>query len=168
MILPPYPVDLTARLTANFTVAEVFHSDTADMRGICNFPEAEEIFDLRVEAATNLAVNVLQRIRIELARAVNVSSWYRSDDVNRAVKGASGSQHLYAEAADVWVVGLSAKELFDWIRSVSAIQFDQVIVEKRVDARGGKHEWVHVSHSDIAQQRRLALTSPTSGVFIQV
>lgn len=51
-----------------------------------------------------------------------ITSGYRSPETNAATEGAArNSMHLYAKAADMYVPGLSMRDLFDtcWSRSVS-------------------------------------------------
>jgi uncharacterized protein YcbK (DUF882 family) len=55
-------------------------------------------------------------------RPLVITSGYRSPQTNEATEGAArNSMHLYAKAADVYVDGISMRDLFDacWSRSVS-------------------------------------------------
>jgi uncharacterized protein YcbK (DUF882 family) len=84
----------------------------------------------------------LQAIRTETGRAVVINSGYRCPAHNRAVGGASGSQHLHGRAADITIQGLN-------------IQAQRAICEKyfadggvgygktftHVDVRGSKARW---------------------------
>lgn len=116
------------RLSPHFTLSEL----TATSHGP-NYPGRTEI-----EALRALAVNVLEPIRVALGLAVHVNSAFRSPEVNAAVGGAPGSQHLHGEAADIWVSGLTPAELATRIVRLG-VPFDQLIVEP---------SWVHVSYRE--------------------
>ena len=121
------------KLTNNFTVAELTHSDTAKARGIDN-----SLPPYLMRNVKSLAER-LQLIRDALGVPITISSGYRCQELNRAVGGALGSQHQLALAADIHAKGYTAQELFKFI-SGSNFGFDQLILERV----GGK-EWVHIS-----------------------
>jgi hypothetical protein len=69
---------------------------------------------------------------------IRVSSGYRSASLNRSVNGATSSQHLRGEAADITVDNKEGnKKLFNLIRN--NLPFDQLIDEK-------DFTWLHVSY----------------------
>lgn len=87
------------QLSRNFSLAELTHSNTAEARGIDNTPNAAQLAELRMLATR------LQTMRDILGKPLNITSGFRAPDVNKAVKGASKSQHLYGRAADIAVSG---------------------------------------------------------------
>ena len=52
-------------------------------------------------------VDILQKIRDHFGKAVNINSGFRTPAKNKAVGGATYSQHLYGTAADISVSGVS-------------------------------------------------------------
>jgi zinc D-Ala-D-Ala carboxypeptidase len=129
--LPP------GRLSENFSLAELVHSNTAVAQGISNVPSAVSVANLQV-----LVDNVLQPLRTRLGRAVRVTSGYRNAATNRAVGGAAGSQHLIGEAADIQVPGMNPFDVAETIRQ--HFRFDQLILTAQV--RGTPSSgFVHVS-----------------------
>lgn len=120
------------KLSPNFSLAEFETSQTAARRGIEN--KVPQRYIPRIKA---LCRNVLQPLRDHLGRPVVVTSGYRCGLLNTAIGGATRSQHLYGEAADIIAVGLSITDLFETIIELD-LPYDQVIDEF------GK--WVHVSH----------------------
>lgn len=136
------------QLTDHFTLAELTRTGT----GLANVPSETETAALRA-----LAVAVLEPLRVSLGTAVNVTSGYRSSEVNAKVGGASSSQHTRGEAADIWVAGMSAEELARKIVGLG-LAFDQIIVERDHPAE----QWVHVSYCS-AKRRGEVLRKVSSG-----
>ena len=83
-------------LTKNFKLEEFTRSSTASKLGIDNTPSPQVLAKLQTLCRT-----VLQPIRDKYQKPIIVTSGYRSQVVNRAVGGASNSDHLYGCAADV-------------------------------------------------------------------
>ena len=135
------------KLTKNFSLEEMYRSDTAQRCGIDNKPQTEEV----VENLRALCLEVLQPLRDHLGKPVVVSSGYRCKDLNKKVGGVENSQHLKGEAADIKV--RDREELIDVMRYImDETDFDQLIREK-----SGSTEWVHVSHKRNGNNRRLVL-----------
>lgn len=135
---PPPAQGEPGRLSKNFTLAEMTHSNTAVAQGISNVPNATSIANLQV-----IVDRVLQPLRDRVAVAVRVTSGYRNDATNRAVGGAAGSQHRIGEAADIQVPGFTPFQIAELIRLHHP--FDQLILSNQVpgDRSAG---FVHVSY----------------------
>ena len=137
-------------LSKNFTLDELLESATARAKGISNKPS-----DVHLANLTRLCVTVLQPMRERLGRAISITSGYRSEALNKAVGGVQptdkkrGSQHLYGEAADIRVAGMTPLEVCRWVEK-SGLPFDQVIHEKV-----GKSTWTHVSVAPMGLKPRL-------------
>lgn len=125
------------QLSDHFTLAELTKSQTALRRGIANTPGPAEI-----KALTALCVNVLEPVRLHYKRPVIISSGFRSDQVNRLVRGSRTSQHVKGEAADFEVPGVSNLEVAQWMEA--NLNYDQLILEFYTpgDPNSG---WIHVS-----------------------
>ena len=115
------PVDLDMNLSRNFTLRELVRSNTATVRGIDNTPGLEEVRALEL-----LARRTLQPLRDAIGAPLNVSSGYRSPELNAAVSGAAKSQHMKGQAADVTAAGLSSLELLQVVQA-AGIPYDQAI-----------------------------------------
>ena len=124
------------RLSKNFTLEEMYQSDTAYKCKIHNYPTSDAIKNLGY-----LTQNFLQPLRDKLGKAIYISSGYRSELLNRKVGGVKNSQHKYGQAVDMQVVGMSPMQLFLFIKD-SGLEYDQLILEKTKSA-----EWVHVSYT---------------------
>lgn len=101
-----------------------------------------------------LAVNVLQPVRDHFGQ-VNISSGYRSPELNKAIGGAKTSQHCFAQAADFEIAGVPNMALANWIED--NLDFDQLILEFYTpgDPNSG---WVHCSYST-TNNRKKTLTA---------
>jgi len=117
-------------MTKNFSLAELTKTNT----GLPNALPKHLEGNLRA-----LAENVLQPARDALG-AIEVTSCYRSPEVNRRVGGASKSQHVQAQAADLKFFG-GNDVLFKWI--ARNLEYDQIIWEFGTDVEPA---WVHVSY----------------------
>ena len=116
-----------------FTIEELEHSDTATKYKIDNTSNGETRTNL-----IKLIELLLDPIRTKWGKPIKVNSGYRCSKLNRMVGGASTSQHLLGEAADITVGSPEEnRKLFEMILSMN-ILFDQLILED-----GGK--WIHIS-----------------------
>lgn len=120
-----------------FSIAELTKSATASRKGINNTP------DESVKRNLNLLVdNILDPLREAFGEPIIVTSGYRCGRLNKAVGGATKSQHMYGQAADIRTVSdkpSDNKKLFDLIRELK-LPYDQLIDEYN-------YNWVHVSYS---------------------
>lgn len=120
-----------------FTVEELTKSTTAQQKGIKNVPSKEQEQNLIA-----LIENVLDPLREAYGKPIVVTSGYRCLALNKAVGGASNSQHMTGQAADIRSVEDTVQEnkkLFDLIQNLK-LPFDQLIDEYNLN-------WVHVSFS---------------------
>ena len=73
------------KLSPNFSLAEMTHSQTAAREGIDNTPKPEHLENLK-----RLCIELLEPIRSMLGnRPIAVSSGYRSPQLNAAVNGSN-------------------------------------------------------------------------------
>lgn len=136
-------------LTPNFTLAEMIRSSAASRRGIDNTPSP-----VVIKALTALCVHVLEPVRAHHGRPVIVTSGYRSPAVNKAIGGATTSQHVAGEAADFTVHGVSNIEVCRWMEK--NLNYDQLIYEF------GESGWIHASYR-AGQLRNMELSAVRRG-----
>lgn len=146
---------------ANFTIAEMVQSNTADRLKISNNPPAS------VRVHLTETITLLERIRAEWEEyceryslgtpAIHISSGYRSPELNKAVGGVKTSAHVEGYAADLQPVNGKQDEFerfFATDFSRMGYAFDQIIIEKSKTSR-----WVHVGYKRAdGKQRRQCFT----------
>jgi hypothetical protein len=140
------------KLSKNLTLEEVTNSLTAKRLGINNQPTSEHLENLK-----SLAQNIFQPIREHFKKPINVSSGYRSKELNEATPGASKtSQHSKGEALDLdqdsMNTKITNKMVFDFIKD--NLEFDQLIWEFGTNQNP---DWVHVSYKVKGTQRKQIL-----------
>ena len=143
---------------ANFTLAEMVHSGTAERLGISNNPDA------MTRVRLTETIRLLECIRAEWedycnqhslgTPAIRVSSGYRSPELNKAVGGVKNSAHVEGYAADLQPVNGNQDEFEKFFAtefSHMGYAYDQIIIEKSKNTR-----WVHVGykHADGKQRRQ--------------
>lgn len=137
------------KLSKNLNLAEVTRSETAKRRKIDNAPTDEHIENLKI-----LAANIFQPMRDHFGKPIYISSGYRSEALNKAIKGSKTSQHCKGEAIDIdndnANNGVTNRDIFEFIRD--NLKFDQLINEFPVK---GNPSWVHVSYSKTQQRNQI-------------
>lgn len=126
------------RLSEHFTLAEFTKSQTASRRGIENVPNQSAIDNME-----RLAIGILEPVRDHYGIPFTPSSGYRCPALNSAVGSKPTSQHIFGEAVDFEVPGVSNVDLAHWI--AKSIVFDQLILECFDPAKGPNSGWVHCS-----------------------
>ena len=122
------------KLSKNFALSEITHSNTAKRLGIDNEPTEEHLQNMQ-----NLINLLIQPMRDSLG-PIRISSGYRNPELNLAIGGSSSSQHCKGEALDIqfWQMGKMMNELiYEWILD-SGLEFDQMINEF-------DFAWIHIS-----------------------
>lgn len=146
---------------ANFSIAELVQSSTAEQLKINNNPPSI------VKVHLTETITLLESIRAEWGKycerhkienpAIRVTSGYRSPELNKAVGGAKNSAHVDGYAADLQPVNGAQKEFEKFFVkefSKKGYAFDQIIIEKSKTAR-----WVHVGYKKAdGTQRRQCFT----------
>ena len=141
---------------ANFTIAEMVQSNTADRLKISNNPPAS------VRVHLTETITLLESIRAEWGKycerhkienpAIRVTSGYRSPELNKAVGGVKNSAHVEGYAADLQPVNGKQTEFERFMAnefSKMGYSYDQIIVERSKTSR-----WVHVAYKNSEDKQR--------------
>ena len=146
---------------ANFSIAELVQSSTAEQLKINNNPPSI------VKVHLTETITLLESIRAEWGKycerhkienpAIRVTSGYRSPELNKAVGGVKTSAHVEGYAADLQPVNGKQTEFERFMAnefSKMGYAFDQIIIEKSNTSR-----WVHVGYKRAdGKQRRQCFT----------
>lgn len=111
---------MKTKITENFTLEELCHSNTAVAKGLENIPNKSQVENLK-----SLAINLLQPVRDLYGKPMIINSGFRSPEVNKAVNGSPTSDHMNGKAADVRTP--NPRGLFNLVRN-SGLSFDQLIL----------------------------------------
>tara|TARA_R100001086_G_scaffold74763_1_gene36091 strand:- start:25 stop:492 length:468 start_codon:yes stop_codon:yes gene_type:complete len=124
-------------LSKNFTLQEFTKSVTAIRNDIDNSPNAEHIRNIQL-----LVKFVLQPLREGLNKPIRITSGYRSENLNKLIKGSKRSQHCKGQAADLQfrVDGvMNNNAIWDKVIELD-LPFDQMINEF-------EFSWIHISYN---------------------
>ena len=134
------------QVSKNLSLLEMTNSQTAKRLGISNQPTEAHLASMKV-----LAENIFQPIRKHFTKPIWISSGYRSEALNKAIKGSKTSQHCKGEAMDIDMDGKGGPENFEIFNFIkNNLPFDQLIWEFGNDKNP---DWVHVSYSTLGSQR---------------
>ena len=132
------------RLSAHFDLCEFTRSESAKREGVSNMPTPEHLENIKT-----LCEKVLEPIRAKFG-PINISSGYRSSDLNHFIGGSLNSDHCKGRAADIDMDGhggeVSNKMIFDYIKD--NLEVDQLINEFN-------YSWVHVGYRKGANRRQV-------------
>jgi uncharacterized protein YcbK (DUF882 family) len=112
-------------ISKHITLAEAIKSQQAIRMRLSNEPTPEHLDNMKY-----LAENIFEPLRAHFNKPIAVTSFYRSELVNRAIGGSLTSQHLQGEAMDIDAQvfgGLTNAEVFEWIKA--NLSYDQLIWE---------------------------------------
>ena len=127
------------KISKNLSLKEVIKSNTADRLDLNNMPTEEHLENLK-----EVAEKIFQPVRDHFNVPVGVSSGYRSEALNRAVRGSKTSHHCKGMALDIDadIFGeITNKEIFEYI--LHNLEFTQLIWEYGTNE---EPNWIHVAY----------------------
>ncbi len=133
------------QISKYLTIADVERSTTAIRRGIKNnlpeilIPNAKRIAELYDTIYEHFGGNVY------------INSFYRSEALNKAIGGASSSQHTRAQAIDI--EGKNGVTNLQVLEFAKTLDFDQIINEFQNSK--GDPSWVHISRAVVNRRQVL-------------
>lgn len=88
-------------------------------------------------------VTLLQKIRDHFGKAVTINSAYRTEAKNKAVGGATYSQHKYGLAADIVVSGVTPLAVAQYVQTLQPSSGGIGLYKSftHVDVRAAKSRW---------------------------
>jgi hypothetical protein len=128
---------------------EGVYSITAIRRGLDNTPTKTHLNNMK-----ELAEQIFEPLREWVGGPIRVNSFYRGEELNKAIGGSSKSQHCKGQAMDIddTKCKKTNAEMFKWIKE--NLNFDQIIWEFGNDKNP---DWIHVSYVDEVNNRNRCL-----------
>ena len=126
-------------ISDHISLKEAIRSNTAKRLGIDNMPDNETLVTMQVTAQ-----HLFEPLRNHFNEPIYISSFYRCEELNKAIGGSASSQHCKGEAIDIDDVysKVTNADFFNYIKD--RLEFDQLIWEFGDDENP---DWVHVSYS---------------------
>ena len=143
------------KISQHFNLSEFTTSTTASNLNIDNTPTQTVIDNI-----TELTNTILEPFRTYINTPIRITSGYRSQQLNKAVKGSTTSAHLTGYAVDIIPVNYPMlkfqSELINWLKETDT-PFDQAILESLKP--NGEATWIHIAlKSNSGKQRRQIFT----------
>lgn len=137
------------KISEHISYKEATRSATALRLGIDNVPNQYELQNMEM-----VAKHVFEPLRKAVGAPIKINSFYRSQDLNKAIGGSTKSQHCQGRAIDIDDVygSVTNAYMYEWIKE--NLSFDQLIWEFGTDANP---DWVHVSYVDGDSNRQRCL-----------
>lgn len=142
---------------------EATKSQTATRRGIDNFPNEIQLSNMRL-----VANKCFEPLRNWHGKAIGISSFFRSPELNTAIGGSKTSQHCAGSEdkkeaaididADMYNNGITNADIFYWLDK--NVEYDQLIWEFGTDENPA---WVHVSYRDGANRKMKLVAKKIDG-----
>jgi len=135
-------------ISEHITYSESIKSSTAIRKGIENIPT-----EYQMQNMSQVADKVFEPLREWVGGPIKVTSFFRCEELNKAIGGSSRSQHCEGRAIDVDDIYnyKSNAEMFNFIKD--NLDFDQLIWEY---GNSDNPDWVHFSFiSEMENRKRI-------------
>jgi len=136
-------------ISKHISYKEATKSNTATRLGIDNTPGDYELTNMQT-----VAEKIFEPLRAFVGGPIKINSFYRCEELNKAIGGSSRSQHCEGRAIDLDDTFTHATnvEMFNYIKE--HLNFDQLIWEFGTSENP---DWVHVSYVSEDQNRNRCL-----------
>jgi hypothetical protein len=137
------------RISKHISYKEATRSVTALRLGIENKPSEYELQNMEL-----IAEKVFEPLREAVNSPIKINSFFRCEELNKAIGGSSRSQHCQGRAIDIddFYGYVSNSYMYYYIKD--NLDFDQLIWEFGTDTNP---DWVHVSYVDGDSNRKRCL-----------
>lgn len=138
------------KISEHISYKEATRSVTALRLGIDNTPNEYQLQNMEI-----IAKNVFEPLRKAVGGAIKINSFFRCEDLNKAIGGSSKSQHCQGRAIDIDdnYGYMSNNDMYKYIKQ--NLDFDQLIFE--FPDEDGNASWIHVSYVDADSNRKRCL-----------
>lgn len=137
------------KISKHITYKEGTRSVTALRLGIENKPSEYELQNMEL-----IAEKVFEPLREAVNGPIKINSFFRCEELNKAIGGSSRSQHCQGRAIDIDDVYGYVSNAYMYYYIKDNLDFDQLIWEFGTDTNP---DWVHVSYVDGDSNRKRCL-----------
>ena len=137
------------KISKHISYKEATRSATALRLGIDNVPNQYELQNMEM-----VAKHVFEPLREAVDAPIKINSFFRCEELNKAIGGSSKSQHCQGRAIDIDDVYGNVSNAFMYYYIKDNLDFDQLIWEFGTDHNP---DWVHVSYIDADSNRKRCL-----------
>ncbi len=137
------------KISKHITYKEGTRSVTALRLGIENKPSEYELQNMEL-----IAEKVFEPLREAVNGPIKINSFFRCEELNKAIGGSSRSQHCQGRAIDIDDVYGYVSNSYMYYYIKDNLDFDQLIWEFGTDT---EPDWVHVSYVDGDSNRKRCL-----------
>ena len=138
-----------SKISKHITYKEATRSVTALRLGIENVPNDYELQNMEL-----VAEKVFEPLRKAVNGPIKINSFFRCEELNKAIGGSSRSQHCQGRAIDIDDVYGYVSNSYMYYYIKDNLDFDQLIWEFGTDT---EPDWVHVSYVDSDSNRKRCL-----------
>ena len=138
-----------SKISKHITYKEATRSVTALRLGIENVPNDYELQNMEL-----IAEKVFEPLRKAVNGPIKINSFFRCEELNKAIGGSSRSQHCQGRAIDIDDVYGYVSNSYMYYYIKDNLDFDQLIWEFGTDT---EPDWVHVSYVDNDSNRKRCL-----------
>jgi hypothetical protein len=137
------------RISKHISYKEATRSATALRLGIENIPNEYQLQNMEM-----VAKKVFEPLREAVDAPIKINSFFRCEELNKAIGGSSKSQHCQGRAIDIDDIYGHVSNAFMYYYIKDNLDFDQLIWEFGTD---DSPDWVHVSYVDEDSNRKRCL-----------
>ena len=137
------------RISKHISYKEATRSATALRLGIENIPNEYQLQNMEM-----VAKKVFEPLREAIDAPIKINSFFRCEELNKAIGGSSKSQHCQGRAIDIDDIYGHVSNAFMYYYIKDNLDFDQLIWEFGTD---DSPDWVHVSYVDEDSNRKRCL-----------
>ena len=137
------------RISKHISYKEATRSATALRLGIENIPNEYQLQNMEM-----VAKKVFEPLREAIDAPIKINSFFRCEELNKAIGGSSKSQHCQGRAIDIDDIYGHVSNAFMYYYIKDNLDFDQLIWEFGTN---DSPDWVHVSYVDEDSNRKRCL-----------
>ncbi len=137
------------RISKHISYKEATRSATALRLGIENIPNEYQLQNMEM-----VAKKVFEPLREAVDAPIKINSFFRCEELNKAIGGSTKSQHCQGRAIDIDDIYGHVSNAFMYYYIKDNLDFDQLIWEFGTD---DSPDWVHVSYVDEDSNRKRCL-----------